>query len=83
MLDKQSLETALKELPVKNPQVDVQGEGKEIVITLTSDSFKGMNVAKRQAMVWDYLRSHYSPDDLVAIEFVFTNVPGEDTADQE
>ena len=83
MLDNHGIEKALKELPVNNPQIEVHGGGKEIVVSVTSDTFKEMNEAKRQAMVWDHLRSRYAPSDLVAIEFILVNAPGEDTSDQE
>lgn len=82
MLDKEKLEAALRELTLGEPKVEVSGSPM-FVATVTSGSFAAHSEAARQSIVWKHLREKISPDELTQIEFVFTNVPGEDSSDAE
>lgn len=55
--------------------VDVTDDGK--LATITSESFQGLGEAERQAKVWGFLQEHCSDEELVRLDFVFTNAPGD------
>ena len=54
--------------------------------TVISPSFRDRDEAERQADVWSYVREHLSADEdqlYEKIEFIFTNTPEEQRAQQE
>lgn len=80
MLTKERLEEVLRRFPHGAESVDVVA-GRTWVAILVSESFRNQDEAIRQRQVWSYLRQELEDDDLGAIEFIFTNAPGEDTSE--
>ena len=80
MLTKEKLEEVLRRFPAGAESVEVV-EGRTWVAILVSESFRDQDEAIRQRQVWAYLRKELGEDELNAIEFVFTNAPGEDTSE--
>ena len=80
MLEKTRLKELLSKFPGGVESVEVS-EGREMVATIVSESFRDCDEADRQERVWNYLGEHLEDADLYSIEFIFTNAPGEDTSE--
>jgi acid stress-induced BolA-like protein IbaG/YrbA len=79
-MTKENLERALRELPLKNLTVVVNLDGRRLTAVVTAPKFTNMDEAERQRIVWGHFRKRFSDHELVRLEFIFTNAPGEATA---
>lgn len=70
----------LKKFPGGVDEVSMTETGR-IVAIVVSKSFSGCDEAVRQARIWEYLYQQLSESELKAIEFIFTNAPGEDRSE--
>ena len=77
MTNKELLE-ALEALFEPAPEVNIGHDGQKFVAVVVSTSFEGMDEAERQSLVWGHLQQRFEDHQLVQLEFVFTNTPGED-----
>lgn len=74
----ETLRAALETLPLAYPPaVTVSRDGRKLVAVVVSASFENMDEADRQGLVWGHLQDQFEDDDLVLLEFVFTNTPSE------
>lgn len=80
MLTKEQLKETLSQFPGGVASVEVS-EGKAMVATVVSESFRDVDEAIRQKRVYQFLYEKLSTEDVDAIEFIFTNAPGEDTSE--
>ena len=76
-MTEQELQKALQALFDPPPEVTVSRDGRKLLAVVVSPSFERLNEGERQSLVWGHLMSRFSDDDLVRIEFVFTNTPEE------
>jgi acid stress-induced BolA-like protein IbaG/YrbA len=76
MTDK-DLEQTLKQLPLRDVSVRVEGRAGHLVAEVSSPEFTGEDEAARQQKVWEYLMNTLTDDQRVEVEFVFTLTPEE------
>ena len=70
---KTSVEQSLASLGLRNARIDVtMDEAGNVIATLESPQFDGLDEAERQAMVWNQLRADLPADEQARVEFVFT-----------
>ncbi len=55
----------------------------KITVVVTSRTFQDMPEHERQRRVWEAIANDLDPGEQGAIEFVFTNAPGEETSENE
>lgn len=77
MLNTETLEQALRELDLEELEVRVIPEGHRFTAVVMTPAFTDMDEADRQSLVWGHLRERFSDHELVRIEFIFTDYPGE------
>jgi len=49
-----------------------QGEPGHLVVKMVSPDFDGLEDVDRQVRVWDLLRSELTEEELLALEYIFT-----------
>jgi acid stress-induced BolA-like protein IbaG/YrbA len=76
MTDK-DLERTLRQLPLRDVSVRVEGRPGHLVAEVSSPDFTGQDEAVRQQKVWEYLVNTLTDDQRVEVEFVFTRAPEE------
>jgi acid stress-induced BolA-like protein IbaG/YrbA len=77
-MSEETLQAALETLPLEDrPTVTIIREGRKLLAAVVSASFEGMDEADRQGLVWGHLQSQFEDQDLVPVEFIFTNTPTE------
>ncbi len=76
-MTREQLEERLREFPGVEPtKVRVEGDY-SFVAQILAPQFAGQDEADRQEAVYHFLRERFSEDDMQAIEFIFTNAPGD------
>lgn len=76
MTDK-DLERTLKQLPLRELAVRVEGRPGHLVAEVSSPDFTGQDEAVRQQNVWEHLVNTLTDDQRVEVELVFTLTPEE------
>jgi acid stress-induced BolA-like protein IbaG/YrbA len=74
-MTKEQFEQRLKEFPSAN-DVHVVGNGK-FVAEMVVRSFEDVDEADRQERVYAFLRERFSDDEMMAVEYIITNAPGD------
>jgi acid stress-induced BolA-like protein IbaG/YrbA len=77
VMNKDTLEQKLRELPYDSLDIRVVPDGLRFTAVVTTPAFSKMDEAERQRVVWRHLRKHFSDHELVRIEFIFTDSPGD------
>ncbi len=73
----------MRQLPLRNPAVRVEGRPGHLVAEVSSPDFSGQDEAVRQQNVWEHLVNTLTDDQRVEVEFVFTLTPEEMKEAQE
>lgn len=76
-MTREELLRALDTLPLDSKEVSVSVDGRRLIGVVVSAMFEGMNEAERQRIIWHHLHETFDVDQLVQVEFVFTNTPTE------
>jgi acid stress-induced BolA-like protein IbaG/YrbA len=76
-MSKDQLRAALETLPFETEAVAVSLDGRRLIAVVVAQIFEGMNEAARQRLVWNHLHATFDVEELVPLEFVFTNSPAE------
>jgi len=72
------LDESLKQTSLKAPRIKVfRGEFNEILVTILSASFEGMDESERQEIVWKRIFADFDEDARSLIKFIFTQSPAE------
>ncbi len=81
-MTQEDLEQALRQLSLPDLRVAVHVDGRRFTAVVTTPAFTDMDEAERQRIVWGHLREKFSDHELVRVEFIFTNSPEEEAADE-
>jgi hypothetical protein len=72
------LDESLKRTPLEAPRIKVfRGDFCEILVTILSPSFDGMDESERQEIVWKRIFADFEEDERSLIRFIFTQSPSE------
>ncbi len=77
-MTKEQLEQRLREFPGAD-KVSVEGNGK-FVAEMVVGAFDDVDEADRQERVYAFLRGRFTDDEMQAVEYIFTNAPGDPAA---
>jgi acid stress-induced BolA-like protein IbaG/YrbA len=73
----EDLLAALKTLPIEPKHVSANMDGRQLIGVVVSAKFEGLDEAERQRIIWNHLHKTFDVEQLVDVEFVFTNTPSE------
>jgi acid stress-induced BolA-like protein IbaG/YrbA len=76
-MTREDLLQALITLPLESKEVSASVDGRRLIGVVVSAEFEGMDEAQRQRIIWNHLHKSFHVEDLVRVEFVFTNTPAE------
>lgn len=76
-MTREELLQALNALPLDAKETSASMDGRRLIGVVVSAKFEGMDEAERQRMIWNHLHKTFDADQLVQVEFVFTNAPSE------
>ena len=84
MVEQDDMTRVLDGLGLDAPTIKVHSTAfGKVTVEVTSPTFKNMPEHERQRLVWEAIANKLDPNEQRAIEFVFTNAPGEDTSEDE
>lgn len=82
MVGQDDMTRVLDGLRLDAPVIEVHSTAfGKVTVVVTSPTFKEMPEHERQRRVWEAIATEMDPNEQRAIEFVFTNAPGEDTSE--
>lgn len=83
MLTKEQLEQVLRRLPaIESAQITIVRDGGKFLATVVTPFFSNLDEGERQSLVLNHIFRELTEDDSDLIEFVFTDAPGEDAAEE-
>jgi acid stress-induced BolA-like protein IbaG/YrbA len=77
MMTNEDLERTLKQLPLTDVVVRIEGRPGHLVAEVSSPDFSGKDESVRQQDVWEHLVNTLTDEQRVEVEFVFTLTPEE------
>ncbi len=82
MVGQGDISRVLDGLGLDAPEINVHSTAfGKVTVVVTSPTFKKMPEHERQRLIWEAIANQLAPNEQRAIEFVFTNAPGEDTSE--
>lgn len=76
-MTRKDLEEKLRGLPFRDTRIEFEEYPGRFVVILSSPDFDQKDEAERQEQVWSYLLENLTPEEQLAVEFVFTFTPEE------